>query len=691
VKVRIHCGPKLSRVSASRLGQRIANRFRCPVEVNPTLVHHGLSKGANFHLTSGLDRPIADLYVASVPAAKAVAQLIANAIGEPVGVTRNTVVGKGSIHAPLAGRSPRSMPSRNPSPRPQVGEVWTHIITGIKCEVKAVRGFRIEYLELGTGRRLHESVSEFMATHRPPRGMPRVNPKGRKNPSEFIDRIEGKGGWVSITRTGSKVWVEWDRPGTGSDEAGLYQAPSIAAARDFAEVWAAGGGLGAALAALNRKRNPSRSKVARRRRSATRRGLNRKTFRAASRAARLTRYGAIPGAAAKPIHYLERSRARRHPNPKGRELSVPEKHQLRIARDTLKSSDAGARILGGPTKDEAREIILLLTGRPAPNPRAADAIWVTYSPTAFGIGGGHKFKIESTDPDRPAERYAGILEVNRYTSSTGEEAGAQAMRFPWTRTGPHFLSKSNPRGRNPRRRMAHRDSVTHIFGSKVLDTLTLNETTALFKDVAEIADAEQHGDDGWAAFELRRRIGGPANLKSYAQSLVAGNRHLNPGRRGRNPVSRSIDRRSIRTVGRGKKRVLIGCPKGNYSTRTKRCRIGTRAIDAPGRRARKGPRKARARNPRSPIEAAKAVHRMWQDRDVTQHIRRVRHPMRVPKAVASLGKLAGVIYDSNKYDGKKKRYEHRFKRPLPELTAGPDGRLHIVGGGYKTTADGLVN
>lgn len=46
-----------------------------------------------------------------------------------------------------------------------------------------------------------------------------------------------------------------------------------------------------------------------------------------------------------------------------RELTVPEKHQLRIALNTLKMSDVGARIMGGPTKPEAREIILRLTGR----------------------------------------------------------------------------------------------------------------------------------------------------------------------------------------------------------------------------------------------------------------------------------------------------------------------------------------
>ena len=40
-----------------------------------------------------------------------------------------------------------------------------------------------------------------------------------------------------------------------------------------------------------------------------------------------------------------------------RELSVPEKHQLAIAKSTLRMSDAGARIMGGPTKEESREIL----------------------------------------------------------------------------------------------------------------------------------------------------------------------------------------------------------------------------------------------------------------------------------------------------------------------------------------------
>ena len=39
------------------------------------------------------------------------------------------------------------------------------------------------------------------------------------------------------------------------------------------------------------------------------------------------------------------------------ELTVPQKHQLKIAKKTLTMSDAGAKVMGGMTKDEAREFL----------------------------------------------------------------------------------------------------------------------------------------------------------------------------------------------------------------------------------------------------------------------------------------------------------------------------------------------
>ena len=46
-----------------------------------------------------------------------------------------------------------------------------------------------------------------------------------------------------------------------------------------------------------------------------------------------------------------------------RYLMVPEQHQLRIARKTLTYSDESAKIMGPPSKAEARQIIKRLTGR----------------------------------------------------------------------------------------------------------------------------------------------------------------------------------------------------------------------------------------------------------------------------------------------------------------------------------------
>lgn len=46
-----------------------------------------------------------------------------------------------------------------------------------------------------------------------------------------------------------------------------------------------------------------------------------------------------------------------------RALSVPETHQLKIARDTLRMPDAMVGVMGGPTKAEAVEIVKKLTGK----------------------------------------------------------------------------------------------------------------------------------------------------------------------------------------------------------------------------------------------------------------------------------------------------------------------------------------
>jgi hypothetical protein len=41
-----------------------------------------------------------------------------------------------------------------------------------------------------------------------------------------------------------------------------------------------------------------------------------------------------------------------------KKMNVFKKHQFKIAKDTLKFTDAGANIMGGMTKEEARNFLL---------------------------------------------------------------------------------------------------------------------------------------------------------------------------------------------------------------------------------------------------------------------------------------------------------------------------------------------
>lgn len=47
----------------------------------------------------------------------------------------------------------------------------------------------------------------------------------------------------------------------------------------------------------------------------------------------------------------------------------------------------------------------------------------------------------------------------------------------------------------------------------------------------------------------------------------------------RNPISRKFDKRSIRTIKRGRAMILVGCPRGSWMPRRKRCRKGMRFVE----------------------------------------------------------------------------------------------------------------
>jgi len=76
---------------------------------------------------------------------------------------------------------------------------------------------------------------------------------------------------------------------------------------------------------------------------------------------------------------------------------------------------------------------------------------------------------------------------------------------------------------------------------------------------------------------------------------------------------------------------------------------------------------------------------------------RVRVPAR-PRALARLGELVSLTYESDKYagtpdnpKGRRQLYEHETKRPRPVIATDQNGHVHLVGGRMKPTADGLIN
>lgn len=63
-----------------------------------------------------------------------------------------------------------------------------------------------------------------------------------------------------------------------------------------------------------------------------------------------------------------------------------------------------------------------------------------------------------------------------------------------------------------------------------------------------------------------------------------------------------------------------------------------------------------------------------------------------PRLVACLGELEAVVYRSDKWDGKKRSYIHKFKaKDRPLLATDDKGEnLYIIGGSYNIEEDGII-
>lgn len=76
-------------------------------------------------------------------------------------------------------------------------------------------------------------------------------------------------------------------------------------------------------------------------------------------------------------------------------------------------------------------------------------------------------------------------------------------------------------------------------------------------------------------------------------------------------------------------------------------------------------------------------------RDFSGQVERLSCP-KPPRVAMKLGDIVSIVYRTDRGDGEAD-YEHKFKKPLPRLCTGPDGKgLFVAGGGFNVTERGVV-
>lgn len=258
---------------------------------------------------------------------------------------------------------------------------------------------------------------------------------------------------------------------------------------------------------------------------------------------------------------------------------------------------------------------------------------------------------------------------------------------PWVVVGTPKIVAPNRRA-NPKRRKAspsHRliggtaQAGTHYYhGGQLAADGWVEMTRAQWNKIHN--DFKGYAED-WTDFGKTFGAGTPSVMgREPGGSVLRPVRIVDAkdlGRRTRNPSRRKAPRSSRSTMGRRKG-------------------VRVRASSRPSRlRARglKPTARARRPNPESSVDRASRTVRKWQDRGpIRVKRKRMKPPPPLKGAAAELGKLHAVTYESNKFDGKKKLYEHEFGDPRPSLVTSPEGKgLYVVGGGFEITPDGIVN
>lgn len=186
----------------------------------------------------------------------------------------------------------------------------------------------------------------------------------------------------------------------------------------------------------------------------------------------------IPGGGSKISSHKDKRGSTAHHGRGGggrRQLSVPETHQLRIARDTMRMPDPMVGVMGGPNKEQSKKIIQELTGRPykdipADNPYAGghrNVVAATMKAAvtkAVRLVAKHGEHDQSTHGPGKAE---GREDIQRYWQKLGRIA-QQTLRPPEARAAYQTAAKLLQRGEQGAAEIANRFAeAKHPYAKEV--------------------------------------------------------------------------------------------------------------------------------------------------------------------------------------------------------------------------------
>ncbi len=145
-----------------------------------------------------------------------------------------------------------------------------------------------------------------------------------------------------------------------------------------------------------------------------------------------------------------------------------------------------------------------------------------------------------------------------------------------------------------------------------------------------------------------------------------------------------FDPRSFRYIVRGKHKILIGCPKGYWDDKNKRCRVGTRAVSI---------LHPIGENPKDDIELGIEKYKEFNFKEPEKVIEIDIPYLKENVILVHLGKCDSIAYISDK-EGKKITYEHEFGEESgekPELYTTPRGDILIIYGGNFKVKDWIYD